>query len=288
MVTKPDLAPRKEKAMRRVHFVKDEDLPIVFPHSCIRTPRITSRAVDFILCIKHNELISNEILRKGMFHGAAVTVMMDLLANYPNGTLLDLGSNLGSFSVAAAAFNYSVVSVDPFLHNHAYSRLSTSLLGSQKYVTYIQNTVSNGTEPLYPWFREPTNQGRIFFVNKESADKLPVEEIGSPVHPVNLEDILETITTEILIIKIDIEGHECKALLPFLERPEKTKYVPYIMMEWVIIRRNREGLCPNLKQLVKAFLQAGYFPVGMNLRRVSLKTAKYWDDVIWVHQQAIF
>ncbi|XP_023343799.1 uncharacterized protein LOC111713209 isoform X2 [Eurytemora carolleeae] len=110
------------------------------------------------MCAKPNDYISDVIMGSGMFEQGEVELFLSLTTDYPDATFLDLGANLGTFSVAAAALKYRVVSVDPFIINHAYSRLSSRLYGSEEYVRYIVNTVSNGTEPLYPWFRSPTNQ----------------------------------------------------------------------------------------------------------------------------------
>ncbi|XP_023342381.1 uncharacterized protein LOC111712094, partial [Eurytemora carolleeae] len=146
-----------------VREILGKDLPLVHPQACVRTNKITPKQVSFIMCAKPNDVISNIIISAGIFGQNDVELLLSLTTDYPDATFLDLGANLGSFSVAAAALKYRVVSVDPFITNHAYSRLSTLLFGSEEYVRYILNTVSNGTEPLYPWYRDPLNQGKQFF-----------------------------------------------------------------------------------------------------------------------------
>ncbi|XP_023324026.1 uncharacterized protein LOC111698037 isoform X2 [Eurytemora carolleeae] len=268
--------------------LQGKELPIVHPHSCIRTQAISPQQISYIMCVKPNDYISNLILNDGIFERQEVELMISLLADYSNSTFLDLGANLGTFSVAAAAFKHRVVSVDPFIMNHAYSRLSTLLQGSEDYVRYIVNTVSNGTEVLYPWYRTAGNEGATSFITYETAVKKPSTEVGSPVYPVQLQDILDTIPTDTVIIKIDIEGHECRALVPYLTKKNKTKYIPYIMIEWVFISHNTDGYCPEVGILVQAFVDSGYYAVNVYdlSKRANNSEEKSWNNMLWVHQHA--
>ncbi|XP_023346675.1 uncharacterized protein LOC111715550, partial [Eurytemora carolleeae] len=173
------------------------------------------------MCAKPNDLVSDYILRDGIWMQNEVELLISLILDYPNSTFLDLGANLGTFSVAAAAFKHRVIAVDPFLLNHAYSRMSTFLFGSEENVRYLVNTISDGKEALYPFYRFPGNEGGISFINQETAKTKPANLIGEPVYPVTLKEILDSITTDTVIIKIDVEGSECVALTPYLTQPIK-------------------------------------------------------------------
>ncbi|XP_023348536.1 uncharacterized protein LOC111717259, partial [Eurytemora carolleeae] len=128
--------------------------------------------------------------------------------------------------------------------------------------------------------------GANTFITREKAATLQSYEIGEPVYPVTLQDILDIITTDTVILKIDIEGHECRALIPYLTNKNKSQYIPYVMMEWIHVSWNTDGYCPNVHVLIQAFQDAGYYPVGLNLRKVSIADEKSWLNVLWVHNKA--
>ena len=82
-----------------------------------------------------------------------------------------------------------------------------------------------------------------------------------------------------MIIKIDVEGHECKALLPEILDQSTAKFVPYIFMEvnheqllvsllgvmcifpqWANLRLNRHHTCDGYQNFLQSFSDSGYVP----------------------------
>ena len=55
--------------------------------------------------------------------------------------------------------------------------------------------------------------------------------IGPPAVSTTTAEIFREIAADTVIIKIDVEGHECKALLPEILDQSTGKFVPYIFME---------------------------------------------------------
>ena len=87
-------------------------------------------------------------------------------------------------------------------------------------------------------------------------------QFQSPLKSVKLEDIINYINSDIVIIKIDIEGYECKALQPNVLLNKLGKFIPYIFMEWRHIYNNTFGNCPHtdFSELVHLFDAGGYIP----------------------------
>ena len=83
-----------------------------------------------------------------------------------------------------------------------------------------------------------------------------------PLKSVKLEDIINYINSDIVILKIDIEGYECKALQPNVLLNKLGKFIPYIFMEWGHIYQNTFGNCPqsDFSELVHLFYAGGYLP----------------------------
>ena len=57
-----------------------------------------------------------------------------------------------------------------------------------------------------------------------------------------------------------MQGFECKVLEPYLSNPIEDVLIPYIFMEWMHVRVNLDGNCPNLESLVQLFIDLEYTP----------------------------
>ena len=76
--------------------------------------------------------------------------------------------------------------------------------------------------------------GATYLVSKESLDAGQYkweEVIGPPAVSTTTREIFDSIKADTVVIKIDVEGHECKALLPEILDQSTGKFVPYIFME---------------------------------------------------------
>ena len=71
-----------------------------------------------------------------------------------------------------------------------------------------------------------------------------------------MKDILETIESKVIILKIDIEGYETKALQPEILLNKVGKFIPFILIEWSLVRKNT-----ILSEWLKNFYKGGYVPV---------------------------
>ena len=82
-----------------------------------------------------------------------------------------------------------------------------------------------------------------------------------PLQSVLLRDILDSIESEMIILKIDVEGYECKALQPEILQNKVGKFIPYIFMEWGQLPNNQKT-CSQFSSWVQNFYQGGYVPVN--------------------------
>jgi len=87
-----------------------------------------------------------------------------------------------------------------------------------------------------------------------------------------------------------VEGAECKVLSEYLnsEKP-KSKFIPYIHMEWSHCGHNAFGLCPDLNRLLQGFEKSGYRPVvgGTAGQDISTDDNARWTDILWRHKDAV-
>ena len=82
-----------------------------------------------------------------------------------------------------------------------------------------------------------------------------------PIRSVMMRDILDSIASKEIILKIDVEGYECKALQSEILQNQVGKFLPFIFMEWGQLPSNQQT-CPQFQDWVKNFYAGGYVPVN--------------------------
>ena len=76
-----------------------------------------------------------------------------------------------------------------------------------------------------------------------------------------MRDILDSIQSKVIILKIDVEGYECKALQPEILQNQVGKFIPFIFMEWGQLPNNQKT-CSQFNDWVENFHRGGYIPVN--------------------------
>jgi len=285
-------------------LTSDEDFLPVKPHDCVRVvigeDQDMTQVVRPVVCVKSAEVdryISSSILLSSkVWEQDIITTVLWAVSQYPSASFFDIGSNLGLYSLSVASLfrkmgntqTGKVLAVDAMADNLAFIR--ASLLAEQvssSQITFINNPVSNTTSPLYPvhigddW---ATNPGSIMFLPEEQMTSAP---LGPPVTAITLPKILSLASsTNIVIIKMDIQGHECRVLHSD-EVFSSHQFMPYIFMEWaeVILQ---QASCPNLAKFIDHLHFHGYtprWPVSMAVvprKCLGLPVM----DILWVHRDA--
>lgn len=195
---------------------------------------------------------------------------------------------------------------------------SAVLDGSKDRLTIVQHTVDEerGTNNLKSMWGN-IGGSRIIL---ENADQTLDEAFQAKnvtvtheqtVKSVLLQDILDSMFPDkrptsgekpVVIMKLDIETFECRALLgsPELFSPSQPYFVPYLVMEWYFATKNEEGKyafprsCPQTKLLMMRdlLLDKGYEPWGEaalgKWTRMNPKKALRWYkiNVVWRHKMA--
>ena len=114
-----------------------------------------------------------------------------------------------------------------------------------------------------------------------------------------MRDILDIIPSKTIILKIDIEGYECKvnillqiqltmyisffftynlqysfcnqALQPEIIQNKVGKFIPYIFIEWIHLQQNRKN-CPHFHSWSENFIKGGYISVDPGNVKISLQS----------------
>ena len=202
--------------------------------------------------------------------------------------LIDIGANLGVFSLAAATAGHKVVSVEPMPSALRRLRKSIELGHIQDKISVVQAALSNDTGELFLNI-DTKNKGGSFLVPKKGCTSYVYNhkcDINRPIPIIFMDDLLEIITFKNAIMKIDCEGFEYRAF----KRSEKlldTVNIPYILMEFMhYVGWWRK---PSKKREVDKFIAylkgKGYTPkTAMGIPLDSNMWFNWPNDITWTKQ----
>jgi len=266
--------------------------PSIKPDRCVNTAKL--QGISTKICIKSltvDKFVSGSILSTGVWEKPIVMKVMRSMELYPNAVFLDIGANIGMYTVMVAAMHRRVIAVDPILTNLALIRSSLEVAENTQFVSFVNNPISDIVEILYPVTNNTANQGGTRLIPSHLLNPGLKKSIsGDPVVSTTLHHLVEFSKAEEIIIKLDIEGFECKVLEPYLSKPTQDVFIPYIFMEWMHIKLNLDDNCPNLENLVQLFTDLDYIPWDASKRiKLVAKNFRTWkkiDDVMWIHKDA--
>ena len=199
--------------------------------------------------------VSKSIIEGGFWESDHVTYIMKMLHHDQGLHVIDVGANIGQYTLIGAPLGRQVVAVEARLKHVQMIHNAVVLNGFQKQVTIVHNAVSDRREAVKLGFY-PDNQGGTYVkangedggVTKQSGDN------SLDAQSILLDDITPVVNFSKAILKIDIETYECKALSHADALFDKV-YIPYIFMEWMGIRKK-----PEVAQLILWLQKRQYEP----------------------------
>jgi len=193
-----------------------DQFALITPKECIesKTFRNGRTNLSAIICIKPIERdvwVSGTIKKTGAWETETILNLIDVLNKFENATFVDIGANIGMYTVLAAAMHRKVVAVDADPENLAYIRKSLELKNTANQVRLFSNAVSDEYSQIIPYSPDRKNSGGTVIKTLEEAKQENLNIAIPPIQAVRLRDILDTVTTKEVVLKIDVEGHECRA-----------------------------------------------------------------------------
>jgi len=259
---------------------------------CVDTPEFLG-GVKSKMCILPGETFSeNGLKSSGVFDGDMVNRVLKALMVYKDATLIDCGANIGMVTTVVAAMGRKVISVDPMKEHLSYIRKSLGLLGNQDNVMLLNNAVSNEPGKLYPHTPDIHNKAAIKMYTEQEIKNMNVQPTGPAVKVITMMDILALVKTPTVILKVDVESFECRAVTRDVAMGKSGHFIPVIMMEWTLLQEQ-----PEYSSCVGWLFEAGYTPYNIEQfaklsKEEVLKFTSWYGggpfthDLIWIHSKA--
>ena len=211
----------------------------------------------------HNP-VTEDIFISGSTHAQRIwdpyiwDLFVRILQEAPSGALsraglvVDVGANIGYFTMMAAALGYDVVSFEPMAHNLRKLRSSVRRNGFGSRVTIIDRVVAQTAGARVVLVAtHPTNQGNGHIVNVDTVSN--VDRYYSET--TTLDAVLVPMKRDILLMKIDVEGSET-AVLDGAYSIIRERTVHFITLE--ISDATRDNRACSLVAMLRAMQRMGY------------------------------
>jgi len=259
---------------------------------CVDTPKFTGGVQSKICILPEEAFISASLKQDGAFEHDMVNSIVKAMTVFSDATLIDCGSNIGMVTTVVAAMGRKVVAIDPMKEHLSHLRKSLTLLGNENNVVLLNNAVSNQSSLLYPYTEDASNKAAIKMYTEEEIKQNNLTPNGPPVKVVTLMEVLATIDTPTVILKVDVESFECRAVSSEVAHGKSGHKIPFIIIEWTMLQ-----VMPEYTSCVEWLFDGGYLPYRFDmtapLTRVEVLALQPWwagepfaHDLIWLHKSA--
>lgn len=148
----------------------------------------------------------------------------------PGKLFVDIGANIGSYSIFAAQIGADVLSIEANPHTAAKLKFNIRA-NSLENIKVIESAVGPKEDTMPLWL-EPSNYGFATFVKELTTGEWagnwsPTFVDVKPLTAITDEEML----TRIDVLKVDVEGFEDRVLLPFLRHAERSLWPRVILLE---------------------------------------------------------
>ena len=186
------------------------------------------------LVFKGNDLISNAVKEKG-YEIEVFALAHKLLEKHKGGTVLDIGANMGTFSIPLSKAN-------PRLTFHAFEpqRIIYYQLCANTFINGLDNVhchnfgLSNKSKRFditVPDYANETNIGAFSIDEEVRQNEYECQTTGK-TEPMVVFPLDDGQHLNVRLIKIDVEGHELEVIKGGIETIKINKYPPIIFEAW--------------------------------------------------------
>ncbi|KAH3772690.1 uncharacterized protein LOC127846553 [Dreissena polymorpha] len=231
------------------------------------------------ICVYDPEVdlfVSKYIINVGSWEKDLILEVVSILRGDPSLEFLDFGCNIGVYTLAVAKFGRRVTAIDANRKNLEMLTTSLQMGNLTGMVTLIWNALSDKIE-LVGFKERETNVGALQMISGVMNNSIFTDENSSIA--IALDDLMPLLRNRSVIIKMDIEAFELKAMIggkKFFEEVD----VKFLLMEWVHHKDSDDGA-----RIIQFLTCRGFQPFNPIVRSVSLKIEdrKSWpEDVLWI------
>ncbi|XP_005111170.2 uncharacterized protein LOC101856851 [Aplysia californica] len=203
---------------------------------CVPLPESPKTGVKMCVYPSQNDVYVSKDLKEGrLYESHLVHQMAEVLKSDPTLQFIDMGANIGVYTMFAAACGKTVLSVEMLPANIHQIQHSLAESGLSNQVTLVNNALFSDHRSLTANFISGNVGATHLNVSKTDFAKYGMQEDNShtvTVKTICIDDLIPLLKSRKVLIKIDIERTEAKALScahKFFDEVD----VRAIQMEWL-------------------------------------------------------
>jgi len=221
--------------------------------------------------------VSGSFNKGRYWEGPVVSRFLRLLRRYNDLEFVDLGANIGTFTLPAAHITH-VVAVEPYSGSMARLFKSVQLGGVEKNVSLVFNAVSN-IRSTFVLRVFSSNIGGTKLKRQQATINTTDCRNGSCTCTILLDDLLPLMRGRRAVMKVDIEGHQPRVFTnstasKFFDQID----VPLLYMEWSHMCHQQR---PEILDLVRFFSERQYQVFSRDNRPLETNCHNWGGDVIF-------
>jgi FkbM family methyltransferase len=264
-----------------------------FKFDCIKTGKIEQ--IDTTICL-HNldedAYVSASIKQKGVWESDLVKLFMKLLISITELQVLDIGAQLGQYSLFAAKLNRTCIAVEPFYDSYIRLHEAAIIENVTDNIILVTNGVSDKRGEIKRLSKSETNIGG----QKVIDDRIDYSEIDLIENKYLLKTILLDDLVTVMprhfrdaIIKIDIENYEVKAFKKASILFDHVN-IHVVFMEWNEGGGVKQSLSDGeVNFLLDFFYQRKFVCFDRKFKKLDGNKWKIWPGfVIWINSKSQF
>ncbi|CAD7949434.1 unnamed protein product [Amoebophrya sp. A120] len=288
---------------KQIQLSEDHDLrasqhvigPVSFARTSVHPPVEMTVYVPGI----DDNFVSSGIIRDGCWECGLVSLIVNAVTKHNQAFFLDAGANLGMYTLTVAKMGRQVFAFEPFFTTRIRLCKSVQRNNLMRNVHLFRKGLSKTPNMKFE-FRGITNKnpGGVSINEAKARSSFRAQDEGVTwAESIRLDDYGDVFSHyEIpersdMVMKMDIEGHECQAVEGMLKTIQRFS-LKFVLMEWgqmygdaaKMALHHLDRFCPSIKQLVDAFLQKGLVPSTISGHRLNPQVPTRWDgvgDVVW-------
>jgi len=239
--------------------------------------------MTFPIChytFQNDDTVTRYLLRGQYFEADEVSRFLRLLRGDGRLQLVDIGANVGLYSLPAARLA-NVIAVEPNWRSMARLVKAVHLGGVISNITLVHNAISNVRTTLSMGVH-PTNQGNAFLINttkcKVTPNNLPCLTLA-PTRTIHLNDLLPLMRSKSALMKVDVEGHEINIFTDatagqFFDQID----VPLVFMEWILCKRHSTDI---VQRLLNFFYSRNYTVMNVDSSKLENNYHNWPENVLF-------
>ena len=242
------------------------------------------------ICLHEN---SKDVFVSSSFRGSTsiweeegVVRILQLLLRHPHLDFIDIGANIGTYTMYVASLGRFVLGIDCFAPNLERIHRAVQLANVENRVVLIQNAIFRQSGQFLRLTSDAKNiGGQALTVGGNQSNHLSAMNDPYIVKTIRFDELLPILRARGVrgaLMKIDIEGSESFVVESGSEVFDQLD-IPFIMMEWMNVRQYPD----RVRVLLDFFKKRDYEPRTYACQGLNPDQQALWpSDICWLKRNA--